>query len=105
MRKFKNMSDEDKKIFAAVIAFLLTAIIAVSWFVLGPKRASISESFSTIVQGPQADSLKQSIQESMDQFNAMKAEIFGTTTATSTATTSVDANATTTIASSTMSTT
>jgi hypothetical protein len=97
MRKLKNMSDEDKKIFAAVIAFILTIIIASAWFLFHPQDIDIGI-HAPVIPTSQINSFEQSWQASMDQFNQLKAEIFGTTTATTTAATSTIS--TTTVASS-----
>lgn len=80
MDKLKKMPDNDKKVFSIIAAFILTGIIAVSWFAFGPKKNNNGFDVSAILRDTQINTLQNSVQQSIDQFSTMKNELFASAT-------------------------
>jgi hypothetical protein len=91
----KKLPEDKKKMISAGIAFILTCIIAISWFAFVPKKNNNSWDPGSILDDSQINSFKASVQKSLDNFNAMKDQLFGTTS-TSTNASSTDPISTTT---------
>jgi hypothetical protein len=94
--KLRKLPDDKKKTVAAVTALFLTIIISVSWFAFGPKKNNNDAGVNPILQDAQMNSLAQSIQQSISDFNRVESQLFGTTTSTSTIASSTNIISTTT---------
>ncbi|MFA5764060.1 MAG: hypothetical protein WCX27_01165 [Candidatus Paceibacterota bacterium] len=85
INKIKNWPDEKKRIFAAVTAVVVTAIIVVFWFGFGRSWNSTeaTEDNAVYESGPM-DLIKQTFQSVADEFADLKDRIGGVVNATST---------------------
>ena len=86
----KKLPDEKKKMFAGITALILTILIIIFWVAFGPKKKDNGPDLKAIIPDEEINSLKQSVQKSIDDFNTMKDQIYGTTTSTSTISTTTN---------------
>lgn len=78
--KLKKMPDENKKIFSGIVALFLTIIIMTLLFAFGPKKKDNVSDIKPIFQDEQIETLKQTVQKSLDDFNQVKNQLYATST-------------------------
>ncbi len=88
LEKIKSWPDEKKKVFSLITAIAATVIIVGTWISFRPS-IDTNVPVSNLADKKDINSLKDSFQKISESFNAIKGQLFGTTTnSTSTATTS-----------------